>query len=110
MISKKYKCKDMLYILLQNVEEGFLFLNPEKVHAKILTFLRNVKKYFPYDVSEMANILADDGILQTSSNGKGKRILKARVQVIDGGRCNFFKIKFCDYQRIIASEDESLFE
>lgn len=92
------------------VEDGFLFLNPEKVHAKILTFLRNVKKYFPYDVSEMANILADDGILQTSSNGKGKRILKARVQVIDGERCNFFKIKFCDYQRIIASEDESLFE
>lgn len=90
------------------LENEFLFLNPEAVHTKIIAFLRKLNKYFPYDVVQIANLLADDGILRTSSNGKGKRILNARVTVVGGGRCNFWKISIVDFYKIVSSDEEEI--
>ena len=71
----------------------FLCFLPESVHKKVIAFLKQTNRYFPYDCKEILVFLADDGISKTSSNGAGKRTLCARISMGNGKKINVLKIR-----------------
>lgn len=74
-------------------DENFLYFNPDIVHKKVVAFLQQTNRYFPFEPKEVQIMLADDGILKTGSNGTDKRTLCVRVSVGKGIRHNFLKIR-----------------
>lgn len=73
-------------------EDEFYYLMPESTHKKVLAFLNQTNRYFPYDLKEILTFLADDGISKTASNGAGKRTLCTRISMGNGKKMNFLKI------------------
>lgn len=72
-------------------DDCFYFM-PESTHKKVLAFLNQTNRYFPYDSKEILTFLADDGISKTASNGAGKRTLCTRISMGDCKKMNFLKI------------------
>lgn len=75
-------------------EDGnFLYFNPDIIHKKVVAFLQQTNRYFPYEPKEVWSMLADDGIIKTASNGPGKRTYCVRIPVGNGTKHNFIKIR-----------------
>ena len=87
-------------------DENFLYFNPDVVHKKVAAFLRQTNRYFPYDLKEVLAMLADDRIIQTASNGQGKRTYCARVLVGNGHKYNFMKIRKVVFDSVINGVHE----
>lgn len=87
-------------------DENFLHFNPDVVHKKVAAFLRQTNRYFPYDLKEVLAMLADDRIIQTASNGQGKRTYCARVLVGNGHKYNFMKIRKVVFNSVINGVHE----
>lgn len=78
----------------------FYYFNPDSTHKKAVSFLNNTNKYCPYELREILSIMADEGIIKTAPNGANKRTYCVRIQVGNGAKYNFIKIRKTIFEAI----------
>lgn len=74
-------------------DDSCIYLNPDSIYKKVVAFLRQSNKFFPYELKEILSILANEEIIKTAPNGMGKRTYCVRIQVGNGAKYNFLKIR-----------------
>lgn len=79
----------------------FFYFNPDSVHKKVVTFMRQTNGYFPFEVNEILVMLAEDKIIKTAPNGAGKRTFCVRIPVGHGVRHKFLKIRRSIFDAIV---------
>lgn len=82
-------------------DETFFYFNPDSIHKKVVAFMRQTNRYFPYELNEILIMLAEDKIIKTASNGVGKRTFCVRISVGNGVRHNFLKIRRSIFDAIV---------
>lgn len=81
-------------------DASFYYFNPDSIHKKAVSFLNNTNRYCPYELKEILSIMADEGIIKTAPNGMKKRTYCVRVQLENGKKYNFFKIRKTIFEAI----------
>ena len=89
------------------MDEQFYYFNPDLIHKKVVAFLGQTNSYFPYDAREIQSLLADERIIKTAPNGKGKRTLCVRILVGNGKKYNFLKIQRTTFEAVVEGDFDS---
>lgn len=89
------------------LDEQFFYFNPDIIHKKVVAFLGQTNSYFPYDQREIQSLLADERIIKTAPNGKGKRTLCVRILVGNGKKYNFLKIQRTTFEAVVEGDFDS---
>lgn len=79
------------------------YLNPEIVHKKVISFINSTNRYFPFDLKETMEMLADDKIIQTAPNGTGKRTFCQRILFSNGKKYRFLKLNKALFENIVQT-------
>lgn len=89
------------------MDEQFYYFNPDLIHKKVVAFLGQTNSYFPYDQREIQSLLADERIIKTAPNGKGKRTLCVRILVGNGKKYNFLKFQRTTFEAVVEGDFDS---
>lgn len=79
------------------------YFNPEIVHKKVISFINSTNRYFPFDLKETMEMLADDKIIQTAPNGTGKRTFCQRILFSNGKKYRFLKLNKVMFENIVQT-------
>lgn len=74
-------------------DENFLYLIPEKVFVKLTDYYKRMNTNLGYDLPDLLETLADEGVIRTHKNGKKARVFGKRIDVGGGKKLQFIEIR-----------------
>lgn len=87
------------------IEKSYIFLIFDNVFGKVDTHMRQNRQYLPFSSRDMASLLAEEDISVRTTNGRGKRVNFARIDVGDKVKHNFVKIPIAKFYDIVGMEE-----
>ena len=82
-------------------DKDALYFMPEKLYVKLTDYFKRINSPLGYDISDLLETLADEGIIRTRSNGKGARLFGKRIAIGGGKKVQFIEIKKSVYDAVL---------
>lgn len=83
------------------VDEEYLYFLPEKLYVKVSEYLKKLGSPLGYEMSDLLQTLADEGIIKTHPNGKNARLFGKRIDLGGGRKIQFIEIKKVVYDAVL---------
>lgn len=82
-------------------DENYYYFLPEPTYVEASKLMSQTGDYLPYDLNELVKSLCEDNISVSSPNGKGKKTYYSRIDIGNGKKYNFLKIKKSVFYNIL---------